>query len=155
MEVSRREFLKLAGLASAGAVVTASSGALLTGCSPLIGMEDESLNAKNMGMLFIPSRCEEGCTDCIDACNKMHNVPKHDNKDHEIKWIWETEFQHAFTEYMENDLLKERMEHMPFLVMCNHCANPACVRVCPTQATFRRKDGLVSGSCKTCHIWPR
>jgi molybdopterin-containing oxidoreductase family iron-sulfur binding subunit len=143
MEVSRREFLKLAGLASAGAVVTASSGALLTGCSPLIGMEDESLNAKNMGMLFIPSRCEEGCTDCIDACNKMHNVPKHDNKDHEIKWIWETEFQHAFTEYMENELLKERMEHMPFLVMCNHCANPACVRVCPTQATFRRKDGLV------------
>ncbi len=143
MEVSRREFIKLAGLASAGAVVTASSGALLTGCSPLVGMEDESLNDTNMGMIFIPSRCEAGCHDCIDACHKMHNVPNHDNKDHEIKWIWETELQHAFTEYMENELLKERMEHMPFLVMCNHCANPACVRVCPTQATFRRKDGLV------------
>ena len=60
MEVTRREFIKLAGLASAGAVVTASSGALLTGCSPLVGMEDESLNDTNMGMITIPSRCEEG-----------------------------------------------------------------------------------------------
>jgi molybdopterin-containing oxidoreductase family iron-sulfur binding subunit len=143
MEVTRREFLKLAGLASAGAVVTASSGALLTGCSPLVGLEDESLNDTNMGMIFIPNRCEEGCHACVDKCHEMHNVPDHENKDHEIKWIWETEFQHAFTEYMENEMLKERMEHVPFLVMCNHCSNPACVRVCPTQATFRRKDGVV------------
>jgi len=143
MEVSRRDFLKMAGLASAGVVVTTSTGALLTGCSPLVGMEDESLNDTNLGMLFIPSRCEEGCDDCVQACHGKHNVPDHDNKDHEMKWIWETEFQHAFPEYMENEMLKDRMEHMPFMVMCNHCANPACVRVCPTQATFRRKDGVV------------
>lgn len=145
MEVTRRNFLKMAGLASAGAVVTASSGGLLTGCSPLVGMENESLNEANLGMLFIPSRCDydKGCRDCVEACHSNHNVPDHRSTDDEIKWIWNTEFEHAFPEYHTNHMLTERMAGMPFLVLCNHCSNPACVRVCPTKATFRRKDGVV------------
>lgn len=143
MEVTRREFLKMAGFASAGLVVAGSTGSLLTGCSPVLGSKDGHLQGRQLGMLVIPSRCEEGCTDCIDACHLNHNVPHHENENHEIKWIWETEMQHAFPEYLENELLKERMHGVPFLVLCNHCSNPACVRVCPTQATFKREDGAV------------
>jgi len=40
--------------------------------------------------------------------------------------------------------------------MCNNCANPICVRNCPTQATYQREDGIVMVdphrciACKYC-----
>ena len=36
-------------------------------------------------------------------------------------------------------------------MLCNHCDNPPCVNVCPTQATFKRdSDGLVMMDFHRC-----
>ena len=33
---------------------------------------------------------------CVKACNVTHNIPQFDNPKDEVKWIWQTSFEHAF-----------------------------------------------------------
>jgi molybdopterin-containing oxidoreductase family iron-sulfur binding subunit len=42
------------------------------------------------------------------------------------------------------------MQHEEVLVFCNHCHNPPCTRVCPTQATWKREDGIVMMDWHRC-----
>lgn len=157
MESSRRRFLKVAGMAALGAGTgTAVRAMATTGekreghgavhATGAVRMEadERALHAEHWGMvidtrkLTTPADVEP----LIEACHSVHNVPEHELKRHEIKWIWETEYHHAFPG-MENQYLNERLEHSPVLVLCNQCENPPCCRACPTMATFQRPDGIV------------
>jgi molybdopterin-containing oxidoreductase family iron-sulfur binding subunit len=111
-------------------------------------------------MVIDTRRCNEreGCTACIDACHKLHNVPQFGERRHEIKWIWKEPYKHAFPTKFEGvhgdhgDVVRpaQWLEERPALVLCNHCGNPPCVRVCPTQATWKRDDGLVMMDMHRC-----
>jgi molybdopterin-containing oxidoreductase family iron-sulfur binding subunit len=107
--------------------------------------------ARRWAMVIDARKClkEEGCDKCIRACHLTHNVPKFDDRAHEVKWIWKEPFQEAFSS--EQGAYANRMfQDKPFLVFCNHCDAPPCVRVCPTKATWRREDGLVMMDWHRC-----
>lgn len=140
MNCSRRSFLKFAGLSLIG-----------MGIKPVLAGDEasrftrspEELMAKRWAMVINPRKCPGGCKDCIDACHRVHNVPNFDNSKDEIKWIWNEAFRDAFPG-QEHAYLKQDFQKRPVIVLCNHCDNPPCVRVCPTKATFKRKeDGIV------------
>jgi Fe-S-cluster-containing dehydrogenase component len=146
MDKSRRNFLKIAGfsvLGIGGIGLKPAIGAI-TGAArdEQLQLHPDALQGKRWGMVVDMSKCREGCTDCIDACHRAHNVPDFPNKKDEVKWLWKEPFENSFPT-QKHPYVDEVYREKPFLVLCNHCDNPPCVRVCPTKATFQRKDGLV------------
>jgi len=92
---------------------------------------------------------EEGCDACVRACHGTHNVPSFESPRHEIKWIWKQPFKEAFVSE-HSTYANETFSEYPVPVFCNHCDTPPCVRVCPTQATWKREDGLVMMDWHRC-----
>jgi Fe-S-cluster-containing dehydrogenase component len=150
MNWSRRSLLKAAGITLIGLGVRPSLEALGGGESPKFTPNPNRLKAKRWAMAVDSRKCPAGCKDCIDACHLMHNVPDFGNPKDEVKWIWNEPFKDVFPG-QEHRFVEGKLKERPILVLCNHCDNPPCVRVCPTQATYRRKeDGIVMMDYHRC-----
>jgi molybdopterin-containing oxidoreductase family iron-sulfur binding subunit len=162
MEDSRRQFLKIAGVAALGMsavrVIDAAAASEGHSAQPHVRKGDDALTATQWGMVIYTAKLDhERIERMINACNTAHNVPdisaeKVGEKTairHQIKWIWETHFHNAFPGLGSNYMSEEVEEH-PFLVLCNHCEEPPCTQACPTQATFKRPDGIVMMDFHRC-----
>lgn len=143
--IDRRQFLKIMGISTVFGMGMASTNTFIekleaSGFDKTPGR----LAAKRWGMYIDMDKIHEAdIPRIVSACHRAHNVPTIANPKHEVKWIWAEEFKHAFPE-QEGEYLSEKYEHQEVLVLCNHCEKPACTRVCPTKATYKRKeDGLV------------
>jgi Fe-S-cluster-containing dehydrogenase component len=149
MAESRRLFLKTVGvsLVGAGASVpfaTALARGTKEPAAPATG--------RRWAMVVDTRKClqHEGCTACFDACHAAHNVPKIENPRHEVKWIWKAGYEHAFPE-QAHEFTEQRLHGQQVPVLCNHCERPPCVKVCPTQSTWKRaSDGIVMMDMHRC-----
>ncbi|MGU9977622.1 MAG: sulfate reduction electron transfer complex DsrMKJOP subunit DsrO [Candidatus Oxydemutatoraceae bacterium WSBS_2016_MAG_OTU14] len=133
----RRTFLKK-GIAFTGGA-TVASGVLLYGVGHARPTDEPVTDFVRWGMLVDTNRCAEGCTACVDACNKEHGLEGTGRAKTDAQWIRKLTIRDKKTQYKKS-----------FPVMCQHCENPPCVDVCPTGASFRRADGIVLVDKHTC-----
>lgn len=90
--------------------------------------------AKRLGMVIDLKRCV-GCRSCQVACKAENFTPP--------------------GVFFTRVLLQERGKYpyakLDFIpVQCNHCKDPACLKVCPTGATSQREDGIVTIDHTVC-----
>lgn len=172
MDKKRRKFLKIAGAAalagiSAPAVVKLTSSSAVasskTGAAEGHGSSADTHIPAPHGVEEAPTGVRLGLVvdmrkfygnpelldKAIDACNKAHNIPQIDSKKSEIKWVWKAPFENVFPEHSSYHSSKTIKEN-DFMVLCNHCEDPPCVRVCPTQATYKLPNGIVAMDYHRC-----
>ncbi len=167
MDNKRRKFLKIAGLtalAGIGAptiVKLSSNNAVAAGgghgaaakTAQKMAHAAEKTAGVRLGMLVDMRKFAEQkdlLDKAIGACHQVHNVPDIPSKKSEIKWIWKTPFENAFTDH---SVLRpsKKVRETEFPVLCNHCDDPPCVRACPTKATFKLKaNGIVAMDYHRC-----
>ena len=153
--VSRREFLGKAALASAGCAVFVLLGpgqkvraahAVSEGGSPL---GDYNWEQHRYAYLIDTVKCI-GCGMCVKACKAENKVPDGFFR----TWIERYEISEDGEAEVDSpngglDGFEEKASHAniakAFFVpkMCNHCAASPCVQVCPVGASYRTKDGVV------------
>lgn len=130
--LDRRDFCRIGGLVTAGAAVGVGL--------PLFPIYKASATAKapdrsgkRWGMVIDIAKCKDDCNACEGACRKENNVALFGNPKHDIYWIRKA----TVSRKVEN------AKKVSFPLLCNHCDDPPCALVCPVQATYKRKDGIV------------
>lgn len=76
-----------------------------------------------------------GCHACSVACKAENEVPLGVNR----TWV----------KSVEVGRYPDVRRHFQ-VTRCNHCANPPCVRICPTAAMYQRPDGIVEFNSDAC-----
>ena len=127
---SRRNFIA-AGVAGTAGLVLAPGVTLLDMANARPAGEPAS-SAKRWGMLIDSTKCATGCTDCVSACGKENGFGSTGHPETDAQWIRKIELK---------EVKSGKSHSLP--MMCQHCAEPPCVDVCPTGASFKRADGIV------------
>lgn len=105
------------------------------------------LDGVEFGYALNLTRCV-GCRKCAHACLKENNQSREDDQDIEMSYIRVLEMNkgainlETSTPYYDPATVPQQDKYyMP--VQCHQCRHSPCTKVCPVQATWQEKDGLV------------
>jgi tetrathionate reductase subunit B len=156
-DCGRRAFLKKSLPASLVVIAIAKNAGSDTGKAAEPAKSGYNASEHTYGMGVDSTRCI-GCGRCAEACKSENDVPR--EPVYFRTWIERYVIQAngetvvsspnggigGFPQVEETGVLRS------FFVpkLCNHCANPPCVQVCPVGATFSTPDGVVLVDSKYC-----
>src|SRR5215831_10056506 len=86
------------------------------------------------GFVIDQDRCI-GCHACTVACKEEHQVPV---------GVFRT-----WVKYIEKGEFPHTRRHFG-VMRCNHCDSAPCITICPTNALYRRSDGIVDFDNRRC-----
>jgi len=124
--------------AAALAGVTIAPGVTLVEVARATRPGDPVTGKVRWGLLIDANLCSEGCRECVLACNRENGL-EGGTRPVDVQWIRKVDLK---------DRASGRSLSAP--VMCQHCAHPPCVDVCPTKASYKRADGIVLVDRHTC-----
>ena len=88
----------------------------------------------NYGFVIDLRKCI-GCHACTIACKAEHDIPVGSHR--------------CWVKTVEKGTFPETQRTF-FPVLCNQCEEAPCMKICPTSALFRRRDGIVDLNGEAC-----
>lgn len=163
MKYSRRQFLKTCGLAVGGFGVLVSLPASLwlrnisTSKSAETNQSSSYPDNEHQWVMAVNIDKCIGCRRCLSACQEENHVPEdpslyrtwlekytlNSDRELDVEFISETDFY-----FDQSEIEADRGFFVPKL--CNQCANPPCVSICPVNATFRTSSGVILVDSERC-----
>ncbi len=161
---SRRKFLKF-GLLAGGATIasiglqknimgeTPASGEKIKVMTPdgkLVEIDSTHLEKSGVDLTAYNKELRDGIAG--KKFIKVIDLARCANARKCIQGCQEAHSRQAPVEFLKVIKMKETELSAPYWMpqSCNHCDNPPCTKVCPVDATFKRKDGIVAIDSERC-----